>query len=110
MNQKIDSTPDENRRRAERLPLPIPAYVKGRDTSGEDFLELGQIRDISALGAGVLCSRVVKVGDSILLSIPTPTIEPVGPSASSKMQAFVRRINKMDRLYFLGVELANPLS
>lgn len=59
----------EERRKAERLPLSIPATVEGRDSFGRPFSEKTVIEDLSPRGAGFRLNARVLEGDALKLHI-----------------------------------------
>ena len=64
----------DEHRRFQRIQLQVPLFVRGKDTHGEQFLELAKTLDISALGAFITCPRPLRVNEVVTLTIPAPSI------------------------------------
>jgi hypothetical protein len=48
-------------------------FLRGRDTQGEEFLELTKTLDISAVGAFVVSPQAVKADAMVWLTVPAPS-------------------------------------
>ena len=58
IHQRVAVPPlDDERRRHQRIHLQIPLFIRGKDTQGEQFMELAKTLDISAIGAFVASPR-----------------------------------------------------
>jgi hypothetical protein len=102
-------TPAE-RRRAPRIHVQIPMFVRGIDASGVEFLDLTKTLDISATGAYLASPRSLRADQLLNLTIPAP------PSPSSTLAsetppipARVRRHRALDGVHLLGVEFLKAL-
>ena len=65
-------------RRSPRIRLQIPVFVRGTDASGAEFVELTKTLNISATGACITSTHVIRPDQIIHLTIPAPS-----PSFSS---------------------------
>jgi hypothetical protein len=98
-------------RRSKRIYLQVPLFVRGRDSHGEQFMELAKTLDISAIGAFVACPRAPKIGDIITLTVPAPSIasSALVPAATPPIQAKVKRQQEVGDVYLMGVEFLEPI-
>ena len=62
------------RRAGERLPLSIVVFVRGRDGSEEEFLDLATVVNLSATGALVRIKRYAGPNMEILVEFPAPPV------------------------------------
>jgi hypothetical protein len=63
------------RRRAVRFRLEVPVIVEWTDPLGEKKEDLGRIRDISILGAFVVCQVPLPAHDAVSLEVYLPPLE-----------------------------------
>ncbi len=103
-------TPVE-RRRFPRMRLQVPLFLKGRDSAGEDFLELTKTLDISAAGASVASPRLLRVSAMVSLTVPAPPSPGSGVAGTTNapIQARVRRLQNAGEIYLVGLEFIKPL-
>jgi PilZ domain len=101
----------EEQRRAQRINLQIPLFVRGKDFQGEQFLELAKTLDISALGAFITCPRSLSVGEIVILTIPAPSItsSALVPAGMAPIQARVKRQQEAGDVHLIGVEFLKPI-
>jgi PilZ domain len=85
-------------------------FVRGVDAVGSEFLDLTKTLDISATGAFLASSRLLRDDQLLNLTIPAP------PSPSSLLlaetppiQARVRHHRMAGNVYLLGVEFVKAL-
>ncbi len=102
---------DDERRRYQRIHLQMPLFIRGKDTQGEQFMELAKTLDISAIGAFVASPRPLTIGGFITLTIPAPSITSSGlvPAGMAPIQARVRRQQEAGDVYLAGVEFLKPI-
>jgi PilZ domain len=102
----------EERRRFPRIHLQVPLFVRGKDSYGQQFLELAKALDISALGALITCPKALNPGDFVTLTIPAPSItsSALVPAGMPPIQARVRRQQEAGDIYLVGVEFVRPLT
>jgi hypothetical protein len=100
-----------DRRRAWRLRLQIPIFVRGVDMYEEEFLDLTKTLNISAVGACLASPRPLGLNQLVSLRIPAPS-----PSFSGLVLevlpvigARTVRSRPMGDLHFGGLEFVKPL-
>jgi hypothetical protein len=100
-----------DRRRAKRIYLQIPLFVRVRDAHGDQFMELAKTLDVSALGALVACPRPVAIGDIVTLTIPAPSItsNALIPAGMPPLQAKVVRQKEVGDVHLIGAEFLKPI-
>jgi PilZ domain len=101
----------DERRRFQRIRLQVPLFVRGRDTRGDQFLELAKTLDISALGAFITCPRALATNEVITLTIPAPSItsSALVPAGMPPIQARVKRQQAVGDVHLVGVEFLKPV-
>jgi len=112
VHQKLGLTPlYEERRRFQRIRLQVPLFVRGKDSRGEQFLELAKTIDISGLGAFITCPRALAIHDVITLTIPAPSItsSALVPAGMPPIQARVKRHQEAGDVHLVGVEFLKPI-
>ncbi|HMD33211.1 MAG TPA: PilZ domain-containing protein [Candidatus Acidoferrales bacterium] len=100
------------RRRARRLRLQVPIFVRGMDDVYADaFLDLTKTADISAIGACLASPRALRLNQLVSLRIPAPSPSSAGllPGASPPISARVVRSQSMGDFHLVGVEFTKPL-
>ena len=99
------------RRRSPRIHVQIPMFVRGTDASGAEFLDLTKTLDISATGAFLASSRLMKTDRVLHLTIPAPPPSSSGlvPPETPPIQARVRRQRTAGDLHLVGVEFLKAL-
>ena len=102
---------DTDRRRAKRIYLQIPLFVRVRVAHGDQFMELAKTLDVSALGALVACPRPVAIGDIVTLTIPAPSItsNALIPAGMPPLQAKVIRQKEVGDVHLIGAEFLKPI-
>ncbi len=112
VHQRVAPPPlDDDRRRYKRIQLQVAIFIRGRDSQGEQFMELAKTLDISALGAFVASPRPLTISGFITLTIPAPSITSSGlvPAGMPPIQAKVRRQQEAGDVYLVGVEFLKPI-
>lgn len=99
-----------DRRGWERLPIAIPFFVRGRKTTGEEFLEFATALNLSAGGVLLATRRYLDPGTEISLEVPVALVNKAQlPRSVSLLHATVLRCTP-DRQYFLlGLQFSAPL-
>jgi len=108
----VEILPLENEaRRATRLRLQIPLFIRGRDAQGEAFLELAKTLDISATGACIACPRPLNTGCAVTLTIPAPSItsSALVPAGMAPIQCRVTRQHEAGDAFVIGVDFKEPI-
>jgi hypothetical protein len=101
----------EERRHFQRIHLQVPLFVRGRDSHGDQFLELAKTLNISALGALLTCQRSLIVNEIITLTIPAPSLtsSALVPAGMAPIQARVKRQKEAGDVHLVGVEFLKPI-
>lgn len=60
-----------DRRKWERIPLPVPLFVRGKDLNGEEFLDLTVAQNIGAGGLVFASHRLLARSARLTLHIPS---------------------------------------
>jgi len=89
------------RRDWDRLPISIPFFVRGKRTSGEEFLEFSTALNLSAGGVLLATRKFLDPGTEISLEVP---VAPV-----SLLHATVLRCIPDRQYYLLGLRFDKPL-
>ena len=99
-----------DRREWERLPISIPFFVRGKKSTGEEFLEFATALNLSAGGVLLATRRYLEPGTQISLEIPVALVNKAQlPRSVSLLHATVLRCTS-DRQYFLlGLKFEEPL-
>jgi len=100
------------RRGSPRIRLQIPIFMRAVDSSGAEFLELSKTLDISATGAFLACTRLLRVDQSVSLTIPAPSPATGSgmPPETPPITAKVKRELAAGGVHLVGVEFLKPLS
>jgi c-di-GMP-binding flagellar brake protein YcgR len=99
------------KRRWQRLPIPVPMFIRGVDGQGKGFLEFSTTLNISTGGALLVSRRQLPSSSKVSLQIPTPPFPKQVSSQFSvqKLKARVVRVKNADGYYFSGLEFSRPL-
>ena len=99
------------RRRAKRLNLQVPTFIRARDAHGERFLELTKTLDISATGALIACPRSLYVGGNLTLTVPAPSItaSALVSAGTPPIQCKVKRQQEAGDIFLVAVEFLTPI-
>ncbi len=111
--KKVDlsNTAGSNERRKwDRLPISVPFFMRGKKSTGEEFLDFATALNLSAGGALLATRRYLDPGTSLKLEIPVSLVNKAQlPRSVSLLRATVLRCTA-DRQYFLlGLEFSPPL-
>jgi len=110
--QRLGLSPvKDERRRFRRIHLQVPLFIRGRDSQGEQFIELAKTLDISGLGALITSPRSLSIDAVVTLTIPAPSITSSGlvPAGMPPIQARVKRQQKAGDVHLVGVEFLKPI-
>ena len=101
----------EDRRRASRLELQFPLFVRGRGLQHDQVIELAKTLNISRLGAYIACPSSVAACRHVTLTIPVPSItsSPLIPPEMQPIDARVMRREDAGDVQLIGVEFLAPL-
>jgi PilZ domain len=100
-----------SRRRSPRISLQVPVFVRGTDASGAEFIELTKTLNISATGACITCTHILRPDHNVYLSIPAPlpASSSLVPSQTPPIVAKVLRQESMGEMRLFGLEFLRPL-
>jgi len=98
-------------RRSPRIRLQVPVFLRASDASGTEFIELTRTLNISATGACIASTHILRPDQPVLLTIPAPSpaSSSLIPSETPPIQAKVRRQESLGDLRLFGLEFLRPL-
>ncbi len=76
LEQKVKMDPlldSSETRRSGRIRIQVPVFVRAADASGSDFIELTKTLNISSTGACIACSHLLRMDQTVQLTIPAPS-------------------------------------
>jgi PilZ domain-containing protein len=100
------------KRRWQRVALPVPVFVRGIDELGKDFLEFSTALNISRGGALLATRHYLPPAAVVSLQIPPPPF----PSQSlpqpvvGNLEARVVQVRQANRYHLSGLSFAHPLT
>lgn len=108
-----------DRRRAEgtkarassRIRIQVPVFLRASDPTGSEFIELTKTLNISARGACITSSHLLRLGQTIHLTIPAPSASSSSlvPNETPPITARVRRQEVLGDMRIYGLEFLHPL-
>jgi hypothetical protein len=106
--QRVDPS---NLRRSPRIRLQMPVFLRAAATSGAEFIELTKTLNISATGACVACTHILRTDQIVYLTIPAPSSASSGvvPSETPPITAKVLRQDSAGEMRLFGLEFLKPL-
>jgi PilZ domain len=98
-------------RRFPRIRLQVPIFLRGQDASGVDFVELTKTLNISASGACIASTHLLRPEQIVHLTIPTPAPASSGlvPNETPPIAAKVLRQQTAGQMRLFGVEFLKTL-
>jgi hypothetical protein len=114
LEQKISVGPmvdSPGARRSGRIRIQVPVFIRSTDASGSEFIELTKTLNISATGACIACSHMLRLDQSVQLTIPAPSAASSSllPSETPPIMAKVSRQEMLGELRLFGLEFLRPL-
>jgi hypothetical protein len=111
LNAKSITQEPEDRRRASRMELQFPLFVRGRGLDDDKVMELAKTLNISRLGAYIVCPPSFAACQHVTLTIPVPsmTSSPLIPAEMGPIDARVMRREEAGDVQLIGVEFLAPL-
>jgi hypothetical protein len=99
------------RRRSPRIRLQVPVFVRGTDSSGTEFIELTKTLNISATGACIASTHILRPDQLIHLTIPAPSpaSSSVVPNETPPITAKVLRQDTAGEMRLFGLEFLRAL-
>jgi len=107
----VPSVDTSKQRRFPRIRLQIPVFLRAQDASGVDFVELTKTLNISASGACIASSHILRPDQVVHLTIPTPAPASSGlvPNETPPITAKVLRQQSAGELRLFGIEFFKTL-
>jgi PilZ domain-containing protein len=97
------------RRRWQRLSVPVPMFIRGVDERGKEFLEFSTALNIGAGGALLASRRFLKNDSKVSLEIPPTPFQKAKTKAHS-IKAKVVQVRNTDRFHLCSLEFSRPLA
>jgi len=94
-----------------RIRIQVPVFLRGSDAAGAEFIELTKTLNISARGACIASTHMLRLDQLVQLTIPAPapTSSSLVPSETPPIAAKVRRQDLLGDLRIFGLEFLRPL-
>lgn len=98
-------------RASSRIKIQVPVFLRASDATGMEFVELTKTLNISARGACVTSTHLLRVNQTVQLTIPAPSASSSSlvPSETPPIMAKVRRHEVLGDLRIFGLEFLRPL-
>ena len=100
-------------RTSPRIRLQVPVFLRGTDVSGVEFIELTKTLNISATGACIASTHVLRPDQTVHLTIPAPgptsSVSSLIPSETPPIVAKVLRQESAGQMRLFGLEFIHPL-
>ena len=106
--QRVDPSKS---RRSPRIRLQMPVFLRATDSSGAEFIELTKTLNVSATGACVASTHILRPDQIVHLTIPAPSSASSGvvPSETPPITARVLRQDNAGDVRLFGLEFLKPL-
>ena len=103
--------PSSSTRRSPRIRLQVPVFVRGTDTSGVEFIELTKTLNISATGACITSTHIIRPDQVVHLTIPAPSpaSSSLIPSETPPIAAKVLRQDAVGEMRLFGLEFLRAI-
>jgi hypothetical protein len=94
-----------------RIRLQVPVFLRSSDAAGTEFIELTKTLNISARGACIASTHILRPDQMVQLTIPAPSASSSSlvPSETPPIMARVRRQEVLGDLRIFGLEFLRPL-
>ena len=94
-----------------RIRLQVPVFLRSSDATGTEFIELTKTLNISARGACIASTHLLRHDQTVQLTIPAPSASSSSfvPSETPPILAKVRRQEVLGDVRVFGLELLRPL-
>jgi hypothetical protein len=98
-------------RSSPRIRLQVPVFVRGKDASGAEFIELTKTLNISATGACITSTHLIRPDQIVHLTIPAPSpaSSSLVPSETPPLVAKVLRQDSVGEMRLFGLEFLRPI-
>jgi hypothetical protein len=106
--QRVDTA---QRRQSPRIRLQVPVFLRAVDASGTEFIELTKTLNISATGACITSTHLLRPGELVHLTVPAPSpaSSSVVPNETPPILAKVLRHDVAGDVRLFGLEFVRPL-
>lgn len=104
----LESALKSERRRWERIPIPVPVFVRGIDHEQRTFLEFATMTNINFGGALLITRRHLSIGSMVEIEVPCARqqVIPFG----RLLQARLVHTAWAERSHVAGLEFIEPLT
>jgi hypothetical protein len=94
-----------------RIRLQVPVFLRSSDATGAEFIELTKTLNISARGACIASTHLLRHNQMVQLTIPAPSASSSSlvPSETPPIMAKVRRQEVLGDVRVFGLEFLRPL-
>jgi PilZ domain len=98
-------------RTSSRIRIQVPVFLRAADQAGSEFIELTKTLNISARGACITSSHLLRLGQTVHLTIPAPSASSSSlvPNETPPITARVRRQETLGDIRVFGLEFLRPL-
>jgi hypothetical protein len=98
-------------RTSSRIRIQVPVFLRASDPAGSEFIELTKTLNISARGACIASSHLLRLGQTVHLTIPAPSASSSSlvPNETPPITARVRRQEVLGDMRVFGLEFLRPL-
>jgi hypothetical protein len=112
--QRLDERRDAEypqSRASSRIKIQVPVFLRALDPSGAEIVEPTKTLNISARGVCLASASFLRVGQTVHLTIPTPSgsSSSLVPNETPPITARVRRIDLLGDMRVFGLEFLRPL-
>jgi hypothetical protein len=98
------------RRRWQRLPVPVPMFIRGVDEQGKKFLEFATALNICAGGALLATRRFLPEASKVSLQIPPPPFpkQVLSDLMVQNLKAKVVQVRNSEHYHLCGLSFSRP--
>jgi hypothetical protein len=98
-------------RSSARIRIQVPVFLRASDPTGIEFIELTKTLNISARGACIASTHLLRLGQTVHLTIPAPSASSSSlvPNETPPITARVRRQELLGEMRVFGLEFLRPL-
>jgi hypothetical protein len=109
--KKAEPPAPAQRRKSPRIRLQVPIFLRGADASGVEFIELTKTLNISATGASIASTHLLRRDQIVYLTVPAPSpnSSSVVPKETPPIAAKVLRQDVAGEMRLFGLEFLRPL-
>jgi len=110
LNDRRRAEPSQTRA-SSRIRIQVPVFLRASDATGSEFVELTKTLNISARGACIASAHMLRVGQTVHLTIPAPSASSSSlvPNETPPITARVRRQELFGEMRVFGLEFLRPL-